>query len=201
MALDRQSVIEAALDLVDRVGLDRVTLRGLAAQLEVQAPTLYWHIRNKAELLDALGDSVMDEALRAIDDAPGSDWQKWLLGAAIGLRKTMLAHPDGARIVSGARSSLRRADLSERAMATLVGAGVPLQRARLTVLAVERFTVGYVLEEQSAAPIDDRSPHDPAELVRRLPIVTRAITEYFESGRTADDLFQDGVRLIVGMTP
>jgi hypothetical protein len=47
----------------------------------------------------------------------------------------MLRHRDGARIVSGARSSLRRGDFSELAMATLVDHGVELHRARLLVLA------------------------------------------------------------------
>jgi TetR/AcrR family tetracycline transcriptional repressor len=37
------------------------------------------------------------------------------------------------------------------------------------------------------------------ELRRRLPTATRAIIEYFESGRSVDDLFQDGVRLILGI--
>jgi TetR/AcrR family tetracycline transcriptional repressor len=111
----------------------------------------------------------------------------------------MLAHPDGARIVSGARLSLRRADFSERAMATLVANGVDLQRARMTVLVGERFTVGYVLEEQSLDPEPNEQTADIAEIQRRLPTATRAIIEYFSSGRTADNLYQDGARLILGL--
>jgi TetR/AcrR family transcriptional regulator, tetracycline repressor protein len=201
LALNRQAVVSEALKLVDSEGLDAVTLRALAARLGVQAPTLYWHVRNKAELLDALGDAILDEALAAIDaldDAVAdAGWQDWLAAAVTQLRRAMLAHPDGARIVSSARSSLRRADFTERAMATLVAQGVPAQRARLTVIVAERYTVGYVLEEQSPPPAEGSRQPDPTELTRRLPTITAAIIEYYSSGRTADDLFQDGVRFIL----
>jgi TetR/AcrR family tetracycline transcriptional repressor len=201
VALSRRVVVEEALKLVDSEGLDAVTLRALAARLGVQAPTLYWHVRNKAQLLEALADAIMDEAIRAITK-PTADvaWREWLSTAAQRLRQAMLAHPDGARIVAGARASLRRADFSELAMATLAAHGVALEQARLTVLVVERYTVGFVLDEQSRPP-DDVNPPDPGELVRRLPTAIRAITEYFESGRSVDDLFRDGLRLILAGSP
>jgi TetR/AcrR family tetracycline transcriptional repressor len=117
--------------------------------------------------------------------------------SAVGcLRQAMLAHPDGGRIVAGARLSLRRADFSEKAMATLVEHGVPLDRARLSVFVAERYTVGFVLDEQSR-PIEQANRPDLDELARRLPTATRAIGEYFATGRTVDDLFRDGLRLIL----
>jgi TetR/AcrR family tetracycline transcriptional repressor len=200
MPIDRQQVIAEARRLVDDAGLDGLTLRALAGRLGVRAPTLYWHVRNKAELLEALADAIMDDALGAVPDAGEGEWREWLLAALRELRRAMLAHPDGARIVSGARLSLRRADFSERAMSTLVERGVPLQEARMTVLAVERYTVGAVLEEQGAAPDASRDGDvDLGELRRRLPTATRAITEYFSSGRTIDDVYLDGARMILGL--
>jgi TetR/AcrR family tetracycline transcriptional repressor len=197
VTLTRRTVVEEALKLVDSQGLDAVTLRALASRLGVQAPTLYWHVRNKAELLDALADAIMDEAIQAVPD-PGNDigWPHWLTSAAECLRHAMLAHPDGARIVAGARLSLRRADFSEIAIATLVQHGVALDRARLSVFVAERYTVGFVLDEQSR-PIDPARQPDPDELTRRLPTVTRAIREYFATGHSVDDLFRDGLRLIL----
>ncbi|MEV6847537.1 TetR/AcrR family transcriptional regulator C-terminal domain-containing protein [Actinoplanes sp. NPDC051411] len=119
----------------------------------VQAPTLYWHVKNKAALLDGLADAFMDEAIAALPAPPSEgDGREWLLAALGQLRAAMLRHRDGARIVSGARYSMRRGDFSERAMATLVDHGVDLRRARLLVLAGERYTVGWILEEQSPAP-------------------------------------------------
>ena len=201
MALDRQQVIDEALLVLDDRGLDALSLRTLAGRLGVQAPTLYWHIGSKAELLDALADAILDDALRAIP-TPGTDdnWAEWLLTALTELRGAMLRHRDGARIVSGARLSLGRADFSESAMSTLVGHGVELQRARLLVLAGERATLGYVLEEQ--APVDEtQQPPDVEELRRRFPVMTEAIGDYFSSGRNSDDLYRDIARLILGLPP
>ena len=200
MALDRQRVVDEALRLLDDQGLDALSLRTLAGRLGVQAPTLYWHIGSKAELLDALADAIMDDAIHAIPPLdPNADWAEWLLAVLLGLRGAILRRRDGARVVSSARLSLRRADFTEAIMSALVGHRIEPHRARLTVLAGERFTVGYVLEEQ--APVDPTQPApDIDELQRRLPVTTRAISQYFSDGRTSDDLYRDIARLILGLS-
>jgi TetR/AcrR family transcriptional regulator, tetracycline repressor protein len=194
--LNRDRVLYEAMRLVDDDGLDALSLRTLAARLGVQAPTLYWHVKNKAALLDALADAIMDEAIAALPaPAPEGDGREWLLAALGQLRAAMLRHRDGARVVSGARYSMRRGDFSERAMATLVDHGVDLHHARLLVLAGERYTVGWVLEEQS--PVPDAPSPDVDALRARFPVATRAIVEYFTPGRTADDLYRDIARLVL----
>jgi TetR/AcrR family tetracycline transcriptional repressor len=199
--LDRQRVVDEALRLLDDEGLDALSLRTLAARLGVQAPTLYWHIGSKAELLDALADAIMDEALQAIPESdPGDEGAEWLLEALIRLRTAMLRHRDGARTIAGARLSLRRGDFSELAMSTLAGHGYELHRARLLVLAGERFTVGYVLEEQTPADDTRRAP-DVDELRRRFPVTSQAIADYFSNRRTSDDLYRDIARLVLGLPP
>lgn len=201
MTLDRQQVIDEALRLLGEQGLDALSLRTLAARLGVQAPTLYWHIGSKGELLDALADAIMDDAVGAVPaHRPGGGWSEWLLGALVALRGAMLRHRDGARVVSGARLSLRRADFSELAISALVADGIELHRARLLVLAGERFTVGYVLEEQAPVDPQQQAP-DVEELRRRFPLITQSVTEYFSSGRTSDDLYRDIARVVLGMTP
>jgi TetR/AcrR family tetracycline transcriptional repressor len=194
--LNRDQVLHEAMRLLDDDGLDALTLRALAARLGVQAPTLYWHVKNKAALLDALADTIMDEAIAAIPAPPADgDGREWLLAALGQLRAAMLRHRDGARVVSGARHSMRRGDFSERAMATLVDHGADLHHARLLVLAGERYTVGWVLEEQSPAP--DAPDLEIDALQVRFPVAIRAITEYFTTGRTADDLYRDIARLVL----
>lgn len=201
MPLNRDQVLREAMRLVDDDGLDALSLRTLAARLGVQAPTLYWHVKNKAALLDALADAIMDEAIGAVPapTSDGSDGREWLLAALGQLRAAMLRHRDGARIVSGARYSMRRGDFSELAMATLVEHGADLHHARLLVLAGERYTVGWVLEEQSPPP--DPPDIDIDILRARFPVVTRAITEYFSAGSTPDDLYRDIARLILQLPP
>lgn len=194
MPLNRDQVLREAMRLLDDDGLDALSLRNLAARLGVQAPTLYWHVKNKSALLDALADAIMDEAIAAAPE-PGADGREWLLGALDELRAALLRHRDGARLVSGARDSMRRADFSELAVRTLVGSGLELRRARLLMLAGERYTVGWVLEEQ--APPPDSPDLDMDAMRARFPLVIQGITEYFGEGRTADDLFRDAARIVL----
>jgi TetR/AcrR family transcriptional regulator, tetracycline repressor protein len=198
MTLSRERVVAEALRLVDDKGLDALSLRPLAARLGVQAPTLYWHVKNKSELLDAVADAVMDDAISAIPSSSGDDGRTWLLDALVALRAALLRHRDGARIVSGARYSLRRADFSELAMATLVEHGHSAHEARLLVLAGERYTVGWVLEEQSPTPDGPAPDHDA--LRARFPVMVQAIGDYFVgTGRTPEDLYRDAARQVLGI--
>lgn len=199
MALNRQRIVTEAVALLDDSGLDGVTLRRLAQRLGVQAPTLYWHVRNKAALVTAIAEAILEEEFTEMHPPQaGERWQDWLIRLAERLRRAMLAHPDGARVVSAAQLSLTMAAISELAMSALVDRKIPLREARLIVLAVERFTIGHVLEEQSPRPDEDAlTDFDAEAFAKQHPTVIAAITEYFQPGRTVDDLFRDTLQLIL----
>jgi TetR/AcrR family tetracycline transcriptional repressor len=197
MALTPERIVSEAVALLDEGGLDGVTFRRLAQRLGVQAPTLYWHVRNKAALVTAIAEAIL-APVDLTPPAPEERWQDWLGDLAGGLRRALLAHPDGARVLSAAQLSLRMAELSETAIRTLVEHGLTLHDARLTVLAVTRFTVGHVLEEQAGAPSEaDLVDFDLAAYTARFPTIVTAVSEYFAPGRTVDDLFRDTVTLIL----
>jgi TetR/AcrR family tetracycline transcriptional repressor len=197
--LDRQRIVTEAVALLDEAGLDGVTLRKLATRLGVQAPTLYWHLRNKADLVTALAETILEaEFAEVAPPGPGQRWQEWLTLLADRLRRALLAHPDGARVVSAAQLSTTMALISDTAMRTLTEQGVSLRQARLTVLAVERFTIGHVLEEQAPRPGEGEvADFDLAAFAAHYPTLLAGIREYFEDGRTVDDLFHDTLKIII----
>ncbi|MFG1990665.1 TetR/AcrR family transcriptional regulator C-terminal domain-containing protein [Actinoplanes sp. NPDC048988] len=194
MALDREKVIAAAVELLDEGGLDGLTLRRLADRLGVRAPTLYWHVKDKAALITALAEAILSDLRDLRRPAAGEQWDDWLVGVAERLRAAMIAHPDGARVVSAAPLSETLAAVSELAIRSLFTHGLPLRQARLTVLVMVRFTIGHVLDEQSPRPAD---PFDVDAFTERHPTLVAAIGDYLLDGRTADDLFRDAVRVIV----
>jgi TetR/AcrR family tetracycline transcriptional repressor len=168
--LTREMIVESAIRLIDADGLDGLTMRRCAAQLGVQNPALYWHFRDKQELLDA----VADEIVRAPGMGPpraGETWQEWLLRRGRGYRRALLAHRDGARIVATARSlsadTVRRFDDELVAMVQL---GFTPVLALRTVAAISRYVTGFVLQEQR-----DRRTEG---LDQPLP----ALTELLQSG-------------------
>jgi AcrR family transcriptional regulator len=96
-ALDREQVVRAALALLDEVGLDQLTMRSLAARLNVKAASLYKHVRNKDELLALLGDEISGEI--PLPRESGS-WRSQLIEAARNVRRGLLAHRDAARVLA-----------------------------------------------------------------------------------------------------
>lgn len=147
--LDRETIVGEALALLDELGLDAVSTRGLAKRLGVEQPSLYWHFRSKAALLDAMAEAAMAPHATAPLPAPSDDWRDWFLENSRSFRRALLSHRDGARLHAGTHPE--GADLT-RALAKLeflVASGVPERDARIAMLTASHFTVGSVMEEQS----------------------------------------------------
>src|SRR2546429_9793173 len=72
--VSRRAIVERALEIADREGVEGVTFRRLASDLDVTAMALYGHVQDKSDLLSAMGDSVLGE----ITVSPGweGDWAK-----------------------------------------------------------------------------------------------------------------------------
>ncbi|MFC9086092.1 TetR/AcrR family transcriptional regulator C-terminal domain-containing protein [Nocardiopsis dassonvillei] len=95
-ALDRQRIIRAAVELLDEAGLDGLSTRRLADRLGVRSPTLYWHVRNKDELLDLVAEAVCADAIRIDETLP---WPEQLVSGLRQFRALLLAHRDAAALL------------------------------------------------------------------------------------------------------
>ncbi|MYV98539.1 TetR/AcrR family transcriptional regulator C-terminal domain-containing protein, partial [Streptomyces sp. SID3343] len=149
--MNRGTVVDEALDLLDEVGLDAVSTRRLAQRLGVEQPSLYYHFRNKKELLDAMAEAAMTPHATAPLPEPDDDWREWFLKNTRGFRNTLLLRRDGARLHAGSRPGGTDLDRIGHKMAFLLACGVPERDARMAMLAAGRFTIGCVLEEQADA--------------------------------------------------
>lgn len=89
-ALDRQRVVAAAIALADREGLDAVSMRRLAAELDVTPMALYNHVANREDLVDAMVDAVI--TLPAPSPHPGP-WRDALSQRLLAMRAVMKRHP------------------------------------------------------------------------------------------------------------
>src|ERR1700742_2951558 len=124
MPVTRERIVTVALELLDEAGLDGLTLRRLADRLGIRAPTLYWHVRNKRELLALLAAAILDGALaRWREPQPGQPWWEWLAARARVMRAALLAHRDSALVVSGTRPTASPLPGIERQLEALAGEG------------------------------------------------------------------------------
>ncbi|MET8685588.1 TetR/AcrR family transcriptional regulator C-terminal domain-containing protein [Streptomyces sp. NPDC004732] len=157
--MNRETVVTEALDLLDDVGLETVSTRRLAKRLGVEQPSLYYHFRTKKDLLTAMAAAAMAPHATAPLPAPEDDWREWFLENARSFRRTLLQRRDGARLHAGSTPT-GDLDRIRRKMAFLVDSGVPEQDAQMAMLAVGRYTVGCVLEEQADAGRTEDLPPD-----------------------------------------
>src|SRR5215468_6898881 len=109
MRLQKDRIIQCALEILDRDGLDGVTLRRLAKELDVQAASIYYYIPHKEMLLDEIANAILEEHFGSFDfENDQRDWAEWLDTMAHELRVAMLAHREGARVVAGAHPDVAR---------------------------------------------------------------------------------------------
>ncbi|KAA2267064.1 TetR family transcriptional regulator [Solihabitans fulvus] len=148
MPLRQVDVLHGAIELLDEVGLDELTTRRLAERLGVRVGALYWHYPSKSALLDAITELIIAEVVA--EPPPSGDWAEQLRELAARARRSMLAHRDGARLVS----SFSTPPPSAMAyMASLIevlrAAGASKRDAALAADTITSFTNGYTLEEQA----------------------------------------------------
>src|SRR5712691_9388862 len=103
--LSRSRLVSEALGLVQEQGLDALSMRGLADRLHVKAASLYWHVRDRGELLELLAESILE----SVRPAPSlSDWRSAVRETAAALGERVAARKDANRILLEVPDSLTR---------------------------------------------------------------------------------------------
>ena len=145
--LDVDRIVEAAWNLVDREGVGALSTRALAAELNVKSPALYWHVRNKQELLSLMVERVLGEAIETPPD--NLDWKKRIRSMVREQRRAFLAHRDTGLILSIAPPTERlRTEIFPRFIAPLLPTGIPEKQAIAAGGALASFLLGWIIYEQ-----------------------------------------------------
>src|SRR5437899_10425899 len=94
--LSRERVLEAAIRLADEGGIESLSMRKLARALGVEAMSLYNHVANKGDLVDAISDLVVSE----IELPAGAEaWDVAIRRSAISAHETFMRHPWACSLV------------------------------------------------------------------------------------------------------
>ena len=202
---DKQhEIIETALILLSEKGFNELSMRDIAKKMNVKAPAIYWHFKNKAVLVDYMAEYILRNEMG--DFSPRineQSWQDWIIHHISLLRKAMLSYPDGGRVVAGAHlfPAITLAKIMEYSLESLCSANVGVDTAQSVVLASINYTFGYVIEEQadrhplkSSEQISNQEQHD--DYFSQYPHLSK-IMEFTNSGKTPDQNFMDGLNLII----
>ena len=191
-----------ALELLNETGLDGLSLRAIAKELDVKAPALYWHFKDKQALLDEMATEMlrrMTEDLAA-GAAADTDWRTALAAAMRGLRRHLLRYRDGAKVYSGTHfTDLSYAEPMEAHLRTLTEGGFTPGGAARAWLTAYSYTIGYVIEEQSMGPdpAKEEGGYDLAARAERLAAYPLAAAAGQEMFRDFDAGFEKGLTAIV----
>jgi len=146
--LNPDRIVSEALALLAEEGLDKVTLRKLAARLDVQAMSLYWHLENKDELYRRMSHAVFADCLNSIPEC--ASWQMWLKAFGLELWRAQHEVRDAARLIFGARQSgAALQELAEQIVAPLMAFGIDAGSAMKMQSSVQAMMTGWTGFDQS----------------------------------------------------
>lgn len=149
--IERSRVIGTALSLLDRYGIEGLTMRKLAQALQIQAPSLYWHFENKQSLIDGMADALVDAVAKDLPEA--QPWEDRVHQVAVELRLALLRHRDGARVFAGTYVVTDNVLRTGEAMiSAFIQAGAGAELAATSSFTVTYYVLGLVMEEQALGP-------------------------------------------------
>ena len=193
-SLSRTRIVDAALAMIDRDGVDAFTMRQLAADLGVTPMALYNHFNGKLELLR----NVAGQMLAEIEFDNGTqDWRERVAGCFRALRDACLRHPGAARLleVNGVAPAAVFAPM-QVAVAALTGAGLSATdalRAYFTLIAFTLGQAGY----QARGPVAALEPGPAAGAGSLDDKLAEIIGPALENAWDFDAAFEFGLKLIL----
>lgn len=196
MKIQKNQVVHTALELLNEVGLDKLSTRLVAQRLGVQQPALYWHFRSKQQLLAAMNAEVLRREHRRREPLPGEPWQDFVFANAHSFRHCLLSYRDGARMHAGSEPDAQDLAPIEAQITLLVQAGFTPPAGMELMIAIGRYVVGCVLEEQAtpaATPPEQTKALDQA--TAPYPNLSKAVAHYRVAG--PEQIFTAGLSMLI----
>jgi AcrR family transcriptional regulator len=139
--LNREAVVQAALAMLDTVGVDGLSMRALADRLGVKAASLYWHLRDKDQLLELVTEAVLDRVTLPVSPVA---WRPQIAAACDTLTRFLGDHPAAATVVLGCLPVVQRSRLARDVARLLAAEGLPSPEGAAFALIVEAAASAFV---------------------------------------------------------
>lgn len=194
MSLQRETMVRAALALLNEVGIDALSTRKLADRLGMQSPSLYWHFKSKQALLNDMAEAMLAERNAASLPREGVDWREWFAESGRSFRRALLTYRDGARVHAGTRPDMTGLPALEAKVRLLCNAGFAPADALRAIATQSRYVVGWVLEEQAETEANGERPL-PAASFQAFPLLAAGADVWRQTDPDGD--FDYGLWVII----
>ncbi|MBS1869982.1 MAG: TetR/AcrR family transcriptional regulator C-terminal domain-containing protein [Actinobacteria bacterium] len=192
--LSLQAIVDTAIAIADVDGLDAVSIRRVAAVLEVRPMSLYTHIASKDELLALMADELIGTLL--VEQPLPDDWREALTVHARKMFLMCVSHPWLlALFTRRPRPGPNAARQAKQAARALEGLPLPAEERWKVLGIVNDYVIGNALRVATTGTARD--------LVEALTAADRAARPEldaltaFEDSRLADETFGLGLRVVL----
>jgi len=191
--LTRERVLTTAVRIVDKEGLEALTMRRLGQALGVEAMSLYRHVPGRAALLDGIHETILSELPHRMHTA--RSWTEAARTQARELRRVLIAHPN-ALVLFATRPAVTPASLRhvDTGLSVLRHAGFSVAETVAAFQTIVTFVVGHALSTHATVPNEERSTPDYAK-AKELKALAEVATVLLDSDVDAE--FEFGLDTIL----
>src|SRR3954447_12591020 len=195
--VSRDRVLDAAMDIVERDGVEGLTMRRLASDLGVAPTAIYWHVGNRHELLGQLVDRIIEDvgAVAPTGRTPTTR----IVSIARALRSHLLERPHLVGLVNEhGRTAVMFLPAQSALARELSSAGLSAKQAAMLLRSVLFCVVGFVLLEINMARSPEQHPTtEDLWRARDDPGIDPALPAPLAAGFSITDVFDFTVRSIL----
>jgi AcrR family transcriptional regulator len=201
--LSRERVLEAAVALADREGLEALTMRRLADELGAGAMSLYHHVANKEELLAGMIDVVFSEIELPTTDV---DWRTAMRRRGRSTRAALNRHRWAVGRMEGTHSGLSSARVHEAVLGCLREAGFSVEATIQAMSVQDAYIYGFALQEtdlpfetaEESAAVAEAQGFDQEALTKEFPYLAEVVAGHVAKvGYDFTEAFEYGLDLIL----
>ncbi|MDE2435954.1 MAG: TetR/AcrR family transcriptional regulator [Sphingomonadales bacterium] len=183
--ITREAAVKAAIDLLDREGIDALSVQAVARAMSVTAPSLYYHFKDKDELLQLVARTLLREVGQNVE--LGTGWKERAIALAVATRRMILRHPEAAPLML---RYFPRSLMLGAYESTLSECPYPPRHQVAILEALEKLTYGASLF--AAAAEAHHVPAMPAFDTGRYPRLAAAL----QAGPSDEALFVETIELL-----
>jgi len=160
--LDRARIAVTAMEMIDEVGVEKLTMRAVAARLGVSAMALYHHVEDKDELLRLVGDVVLGRI--ELPDPDSGDWRELFTSISMAAVDALLEVPGLSSVLLSSKMLPNARRLVKFCIHQFERGGLSSAAAQEVYAGMQTLVLGRLLIEENASYRVSSTPHSDDEI-------------------------------------